>query len=114
MTQRTLPVSNAWTIIDCQATPSGYYEIAFRERATGKTIRATQTGRGGCNLYSPLIDESFRAWLRHNEHLAIEYLNHINFPDLAKAVNEHENEWEDTAVMCFVDWVEMGIVRVEG
>lgn len=115
---RQLPVTDSWTIVDVQATPSGYYEISFRERATGNTVTATQHGRGGSNIYYPYSHspqfETFRAWLKTNEHLAIDYLNHIEFPDLAKAVNEHEGEWEDTVVMCFVDWVEMGVIRVAG
>jgi hypothetical protein len=112
-----------WTIIDVASTPSGYYEIAFRERSTNRTIRSTQLGRGGCNMYAPHLGrhpewddttESFYEWLGSYEDMVIDYLNRIGFPELGRSVQTRDLEWYDTVVMSMVDFVELGIMEVEG
>lgn len=105
-----------FTIVDYQATPSGYYQIAFRN-ANGQTIIATQHGRGGCNHYTqpygPIKDELDK-WLEENAALVVKYLIAIGFEDLADVVLKKENEWQDTVVMSICDLIDIRKVRVQG
>jgi hypothetical protein len=110
-------LTQGFTIVDYQATPSGYYQIAFRD-AEGQTIVATQHGRGGSNLYSyppqHPIHVAFTKWLDDNASLAVGYLEKIGFPDLAQVVKERGMEWEDSVVMSICDLIDMGKIRIAG
>jgi hypothetical protein len=103
-----------FTVVDYQATPSGYYQISFRS-SDGRTITATQHGNGGCVLYTPRIweDELF-TWLQSNEQAAIDHLNRLGYPELAQAITDKESEWEDSVVLSIVDLLELVMVRVQG
>ena len=101
-------------IVDYQATPSGYYQIAFR--SSNGTIVATQHGRGVCNMYSDYgkMFEEFKAWLASNDVPATLYLVNDGFPDLAKTIRDRGPEWYDIIVMSMCDWIEMGVMSVRG
>lgn len=102
-------------IIDFQATPSGYYQITFRNDA-GQSVIVTQEGRGGCNHYTypnGLIKDEFHRFLDTMSHAAISYLRR-DYPELADAILDRENEWEDTVCMAIADLIDLGKIRVNG
>jgi hypothetical protein len=101
-------------IVDYQATPSGYYQIAFRTD-DNRTIVVTQEGRGGCNLYQPFhMKPELMEWLDQHREPCAGYLERIDFPDLANLVRNKEGEWEDTVVMGLCDMIDLGRITVEG
>lgn len=104
-----------FTVVDCQTTPSGYYQIAFRSKATGHTVTATQHGRGGCVEFTPRDwEEELFTWLAKIDQVAVDHLTKLGYPELATAVVNRENEWEDSVVLSIVDLIEMGKIRVQG
>jgi hypothetical protein len=104
-----------FTIVDCQTTPSGYYLIRFRSKATGHTVTATQHGNGGSVLYSPRDwEEELFTWLGKNSAIAVNHMRRLGYPELAVDILTKEGEWEDTVVLSIVDLIEMGEVRITG
>lgn len=103
-----------FTVIDYQATPSGYYQISFRSLG-GETLVCTQYGRGGCNFYTPIyLMEEFKTWLESWDELAIEAMRAMGYPELAQTVVDHDAEWYDIVVMAIADAIESGTMKVEG
>lgn len=101
-------------IVDYQATPSGYYQISFRNDE-GHTIVVTQHGRGGCNLYQPhTMKPELLEWLDQFSLRTIFHLEKMGLDDLANVVRNKDNEWEDSVVLTLCDLIDMGRIRVEG
>ena len=104
-----------FTVVDCQTTPSGYYLIRFRSKATGHTVTATQHGNGGSVLYSPRDwEEELFVWLEANSSVAVTHMTRLGYPELGQDVTNKVGEWEDTIVLSIVDLIEMGRIRVQG
>lgn len=102
-------------IVDLQTTPSGYYQIAFRNPDTGHRIVATQNGNGGCVLYTPRDwEEELFAWLKTQKVMAVNHMNQLGFPELAHAIEKEENEWEDSVIISLVDLAEAGLIPIQG
>lgn len=107
-------LTKGFTVVDYQATPSGYYQISFRNVA-GQTITATQHGRGGCNFYTPhTLKAELDEWLDANAQIAIDGMNEMGFPELAQTVETRGVEWYDIVVMAIADAIEMRRIRVAG
>lgn len=110
-----MKLTPGFTVIDYQATPNGYYSISFRS-TDGRTVIATQTGRGGCNSYVGVggILPQFDVWLGANDGIAIDQFDTLGFHDLAVGVAQRENEWQDTVVLAIANAIELGVLSVEG
>lgn len=109
-----MKLTPGFTITDFQATPSGYYQIAFRN-TRNETIVSTQHGRGGSNFYTPhTLKADLDEWLASNAQIAIDLLTELGFPDLAKAIIERSWEWQDSIVMSLADLIDMNELRIEG
>jgi hypothetical protein len=107
-------LTKGFTVVDCQSTPSGYYQIAFRNER-GDTIVATQHARGGCNLYTPYtMQAELENWLWENRQIAIDSMTAMGFPELAQDVVDRSTEWYDIVVMSILDAIEMRKIRVQG
>jgi hypothetical protein len=101
-------------VVDFQATPSGYYQISFRNDE-GQTIVVTQHGRGGCNIYQPAnLKPELLTYFESVAPDAIAYLSASGFPELAQAVRDRENEWEDSVALSIADFIDLGTIRIEG
>ena len=107
-------LTEGFTVIDYQATPSGYYQISFRS-TDGRAITATQHGRGGCNMYSPFFMlEEFKTWLDSNAQIAVDEYTAMGFDDLAQTVRDRGLEWYDMVVTAICDGIDMRKIRVGG
>lgn len=114
-TTNNTTLTNEYSVTDYQSTPSGYYQITFR--GDGEIVVVTQTGRGGCNHYSPSPrPESFDKWLADNAHLAIAFYRRLGegFTWLAPAIENREIEWEDYVVMAICDMIDLRLLTVKG
>lgn len=100
-----------FSIVDYQATPSGYYQIAFR--SADEFVTVTQLGRGGCNQYSSRSD-AFNKWLDDNANLAVTAFREMGMPALAQNVADRDIEWEDSVILTIADLIEMRILTVTG
>lgn len=108
-------LSDEYSVSDYQSTPSGYYQITFR--GDGEIVVVTQTGRGGCNYYSPSPrPASFDKWLDDNAWLAIAFYRRLggDFMWLVSAIESRETEWEDHVVMGICDMIDLRLLTVKG
>lgn len=104
-------LTDEYSIVDYQATPSGYYQITFR--GDDGTVTVTQEGRGGCNLYS-MRTLAFDKWLANNAWLAVAFYRRTQFDWAVHAIENREVEWEDHVVMAICDMIDLKILTVRG
>lgn len=106
-------LTDDYSIVDYQSTPSGYYQITFR--GDGELVVVTQTGRGGCNYYSSR-PASFDKWLADNAWLAMSFYRRLgdDFMWMLPIIENREFEWEDHVVMAICDMIDLRLVTVKG